>query len=96
MQPPRKELQYGAIEGYYVGYRESSSKDAFIFKTLRAKGDDGNAVTSEDTQLTGLKRLTEYTIVVQAYNAKGASPPSDHVVVKTLENGKLYRSSNTP
>lgn len=91
LQPPRKELQYGTIEGYYVGYRESGSKEAFIYKTLRAKVSEGsNAASSEETQLSGLKRLTEYAVMVQAYNAKGASPPSDQVLVKTLENGTLF------
>lgn len=71
-----------------MGYRESGSKEAFIYKTLRSKTTDGNAV-SEETQLSGLKRLTEYVVIVQAYNAKGASPPSDQVNVKTLENGIL-------
>lgn len=53
-------------------------------------------MSAEETQLSGLKRLTEYAVMVQAYNAKGASPPSDQVVVKTLENGEdsLDKSKN--
>lgn len=38
--------------------------------------------------LTGLKPLTEYTILVQAYNSMGAGPQSDEVTVTTLEEGK--------
>lgn len=38
--------------------------------------------------LTGLKQLTEYTILVQAYNSMGAGPQSDEVTLTTLEEGK--------
>ncbi|XP_054706600.1 cell adhesion molecule DSCAML1-like [Uloborus diversus] len=82
-KPPRQDLQYGTVEGYYVGYKELGSKEAFIYKTLRAKGAEGFI---EETQLSSLRKLTEYAVIVQAYNAKGASPPSDEVIVKTLEN----------
>ncbi|XP_071035293.1 cell adhesion molecule Dscam1-like [Parasteatoda tepidariorum] len=82
-KPPRKDLQFGIIKGYYVGYKESTSKETFIYKTLNAKGGE-NFI--EETQLTDLKKFTEYAVIVQAFNAKGAGPPSDQVIVKTLEN----------
>ncbi|GFQ82593.1 down syndrome cell adhesion molecule-like protein Dscam2 [Trichonephila clavata] len=82
-KPPRKDLQFGLIKGYYVGYKEAGSKDTFIYKTLNAKGGE-NFI--EETQLTDLKKFTEYAIIVQAFNAKGAGPPTDQVLVKTLQN----------
>ncbi|KAL1428795.1 hypothetical protein MTO96_002516 [Rhipicephalus appendiculatus] len=52
-KPPSKELHFGAIKGYYVGYRVAASSDP---------------------------------VIVQAYNNKGAGPPSDEVVVQTLDS----------
>lgn len=36
----------------------------------------------------GLERNTEYTILIQCFNQKGAGPTSDPVVFKTFMNGK--------
>lgn len=91
-QPPRKDLQFGLIKGYYVGYKESGSKDTFVYKTLNAKGGENFL---EETQLTDLKKFNEYAVIVQAFNAKGAGPPTDQVIVKTLENGKTPVKSYT-
>ncbi|XP_054724884.1 cell adhesion molecule DSCAML1-like [Uloborus diversus] len=82
-KPPRPDLQYGSIEGYYVGYKVANSKDAYIYKTLKAQGSE---TFLEETQLSNLRKLIEYAVIVQAYNAKGASPPSDPTTIKTLEN----------
>ena len=38
--------------------------------------------------ITGLERNTEYTILIQCFNGKGAGPTSDPVVFRTLANGK--------
>ena len=37
--------------------------------------------------LTGLKKYTRYSIIVQAYNALGAGPSTIEVVAATLEDG---------
>lgn len=37
--------------------------------------------------ITNLRRATEYSITVQAFNNKGAGPPSKDTYVKTHENG---------
>ncbi|KAI1289731.1 Down syndrome cell adhesion molecule-like protein Dscam2 [Halotydeus destructor] len=99
-EPPRKDLHYGHVRGYYVGYKESGTgmeSEAFVYKTLEidgrtaaAKADrvgDGSSLGSMGkTQLTGLKRFAKYAIVVQAFNSKGAGPASEEIVVQTLQN----------
>ncbi|XP_077518316.1 cell adhesion molecule Dscam1-like isoform X2 [Amblyomma americanum] len=80
-KPPSKELHFGAIKGYYVGYRVAASSDPYIYKTLEL-GADGR----EECVLTSLSRFTQYSVIVQAYNNKGAGPPSDEVVVQTLDS----------
>lgn len=44
--------------------------------------------TEEQCSLTGLKKHSRYQIFVQAFNSKGAGPPSDHMEAETLEFGK--------
>nr|AWV54575.1 mDscam12 [Tetranychus urticae] len=39
----------------------------------------------ESCQINGLRKLTRYLIIVQAYNKKGAGPPSDQIEAQTLE-----------
>ncbi|KAH8024617.1 hypothetical protein HPB51_000016 [Rhipicephalus microplus] len=80
-QPPSKEFHFGAIKGYYVGYRVAASSDPYIYKTL-----DLGAEGREECVLSSLSRFTQYSVIVQAYNNKGAGPPSDEVVVQTLDS----------
>jgi len=51
--------------------------------------------SSSDTRVTlkGLKPLTEYIILVQAYNSFGAGPQSDGLLIKTTEDGEEERRS---
>ncbi|XP_040360625.2 Down syndrome cell adhesion molecule [Ixodes scapularis] len=72
------------IEGFYVGYRELSSLEAFTFKTFESLPPTGepHRVTYE---LGGLRRSTEYAVTVQAFNGKGAGPQSEVVRVRTLD-----------
>lgn len=39
-------------------------------------------------RLTGLRKYTQYSIVVKAFNNKGDGPGSDPVTVQTLEDGE--------
>lgn len=43
---------------------------------------------SQNFEVGDLNRFTEYSIVVQAYNSRGAGPPSEEAIVRTLEFGK--------
>ncbi|KAM7292976.1 Down syndrome cell adhesion molecule homolog [Ixodes scapularis] len=78
---PNKELHFGIIQGYYIGYRVAATSEPYIYKTLESEMDAG-----EGCVLTGLSRFTQYSVIVQAYNKKGAGPPSDEVVVQTLDS----------
>lgn len=39
-------------------------------------------------QLTNLKKFTQYSVVVQAYNTLGQGPMTPEVVATTLQDGK--------
>jgi hypothetical protein len=81
-KPPREDLLFGAIKGYYVGYKASTSdSDQFIYKTLDATKSD-----EEECHLHGLKRFTKYSITVQAFNSKGTGPSSEVIETQTLPN----------
>ncbi|XP_064480697.1 cell adhesion molecule Dscam1-like isoform X2 [Ornithodoros turicata] len=82
-KPPGKELHFGTIIGYYLGYRVAGSSEPYIYKTMDTTS-AGNA--GGECELTGLKRATQYGVIVQAYNNKGTGPPSDQVVVQTLDS----------
>lgn len=75
-------MQFGKIKGYYVGYKTKDSSDKYIYKTLE---DTENF--REERVLTNLQRETKYLIRVQAYNGKGAGPPSDDIEADTLKEG---------
>ncbi|KAG8200003.1 hypothetical protein JTE90_006241 [Oedothorax gibbosus] len=76
---PRKDLQYGAIHGYYIGYKVADTTDQYQYKNVEATSDQ------ELSYLTNLRRLTKYKVIVQAYNNIGAGPRSDEVAATTLE-----------
>lgn len=90
-----------SITGYYVGHRVLGSGDAFAYKTVNASSSVGGNTRIEEHSISGLKRHTRYELFVQAFNSKGAGPPSDHVEVQTSEFGEfedltfLFKSSNT-
>ncbi|GIY19173.1 hypothetical protein CDAR_389431 [Caerostris darwini] len=81
-QPPETPLQFGKIKGYYVGYKIKDSKEKYVYKTLENKEN-----FREERVLTNLERNTKYVVRVQAFNSKGAGPPSDDVEGGTLEEG---------
>lgn len=86
-KPPRKELQYGVVRGYYVGYRVVSTADSlvqmdnYVYKTIEVKGRD----SIEECTITDLKRASRYEVIVQVFNSKGAGPTSEPYYVVTLE-----------
>lgn len=69
-----------------TGHRKNAAFSSFN----RADEFNNSHIDVQDNSviLTGLKPLTEYTILVQAYNSMGAGPQSDQVNVRTLEEGK--------
>ncbi|XP_029105293.1 Down syndrome cell adhesion molecule homolog [Scleropages formosus] len=81
-KPPKKHLQNGVIRGYQVGYREYSAGGSYQFNVIATEttGD------SETLLLDGLKKFTQYGVVVQAGNSAGTGPSSQEVVATTLED----------
>lgn len=75
-----------SIEGFYVGYKIQRSPEPYTFKPVTKK--EGS---HQHFEVTDLNRYTEYSVVVQAYNSRGAGPPSEDALVRTLEFGKCLR-----
>lgn len=62
-------------------------EESFAYKTVEASlGKAGD----EHCLLSGLRRHSKYEVIVQAFNAKGAGPPSDHSEGHTLEFGERF------
>ncbi|XP_049816620.1 Down syndrome cell adhesion molecule-like protein Dscam2 [Schistocerca nitens] len=91
-EPPLREHWNGNLLGYYVGYQEqpsfipsspspSPTSHNYSLKTVEVGTQYGGEAT-----LQGLSKFTTYTIIVQAYNSRGAGPASDPITVKTLED----------
>ncbi|KAL3210792.1 hypothetical protein MRX96_036891 [Rhipicephalus microplus] len=84
-EPPRKELQHGKVQGYYIGYKEQDRDDTeFQYKNVEAL-ETGGSRRHHMSHLTNLKRKTTYVVKVQAYNSEGAGPMSDDTSTTTLE-----------
>ncbi|KAG0411910.1 hypothetical protein HPB47_010960, partial [Ixodes persulcatus] len=90
-KPPAEEETHGTVHGYYVGYRVRESKESYAYKTLEAStaaaghGSTTSSSSLHECELTDLRKNTRYSVVVQAFNAKGAGPSSEEVLAQTLE-----------
>ncbi|KAG7203545.1 hypothetical protein KM043_013595 [Ampulex compressa] len=81
--PPLPELRHGDIQGFNVGYRETSSGNpSYNFTSVTGDGDEGGG----EFRLTGLRPYTKYSLVVQAYNQVGFGPLSEPLPTQTLED----------
>ncbi|XP_024945332.1 Down syndrome cell adhesion molecule-like protein Dscam2 isoform X13 [Cephus cinctus] len=81
--PPIPELRHGDVQGFNVGYRETSSGNpAYNFTSVAGDGEDGGG----ELRLTALRPYTRYTLVVQAYNQVGSGPLSEPLTTQTLED----------
>ncbi|KFM70029.1 Down syndrome cell adhesion molecule-like protein, partial [Stegodyphus mimosarum] len=69
-----------SIDGYYVGYKSHSKSEPYNFKAVNVSN-----TRSPYFVVADLSPLTDYSIIVQAYNGRGAGPPSEPVIVRTLE-----------
>ncbi|XP_064480157.1 cell adhesion molecule Dscam1-like [Ornithodoros turicata] len=72
---------HGRIRGYYVGYKQVGTGDAFVYKTI----DVQEGFVAEIT-INNLKRSTKYSVIVQAFNGKGAGPASTEVSAQTYDH----------
>lgn len=79
--PPAAKHINGKILGYYIGYKMTDSPARFLYipKVI------GKDFKPEHT-LHNLEKFTEYSVHIQAYNAKGRGPSSPDYKVFTLED----------
>lgn len=49
---------------------------------------DSSALSSFETVIPNLEKMTKYVVIVKAFNRKGSGPPSDEIYVKTSDIGK--------
>ncbi|XP_063589130.1 cell adhesion molecule Dscam2-like [Penaeus indicus] len=82
-EPPPENLTHGTILGYYLGYKDDSESEggAYNFTTV---GVDGAGVTT--ATLAGLRPHARYSVVLQAFNSRGAGPASPPALGTTLED----------
>lgn len=84
-RPPNREVQFGRIRGFYIGYKVAGSEDPFQYKNVDVVNDDYQQQQSQSqdsyqvSYITNLKRKTTYLIILQAYNNIGPGPRSDEV-----------------
>ncbi|XP_035230455.1 Down syndrome cell adhesion molecule-like protein Dscam2 isoform X6 [Stegodyphus dumicola] len=77
--PPKSEWN-GKLKGYYVGYKiMHDSNHPYSFKTV-----DYIPGGVQEHMITSLRKDTEYSIIVKAFNSAGSGPPSQDVIVRTL------------
>ncbi|KAK7466725.1 hypothetical protein BaRGS_00037167, partial [Batillaria attramentaria] len=84
-QAPARGIRNGHILGYYIGYRETQSPAQFLYITKTTEPLESDDVVLMHT-IHNLKKFTEYTVHVKAYNSMGISPPSKDMMVFTLED----------
>ncbi|XP_075543789.1 cell adhesion molecule Dscam1-like [Dermacentor variabilis] len=80
-KPPPNFSAHGRIRGYYVGYKPVGSGESFVYKTIDVL--DGFV---PEISINNLKRSTKYSVIVQAFNGKGAGPPSTEITAQTFEH----------
>ncbi|GFY47205.1 titin [Trichonephila inaurata madagascariensis] len=79
-QPPPKGDWNGKLKGYYVGYKiMHDSSHPYSFKTV-----DYIPGGVQEHMITSLRKDTEYSIIVKAFNTAGSGVPSQDVIVRTL------------
>ncbi|XP_033213818.1 Down syndrome cell adhesion molecule-like protein Dscam2 [Belonocnema kinseyi] len=83
-QPPDRSLWNGELLGYAITYTNLGSDEQSA--NVTRVGITGNGDGSYDYRLTGLRKYTQYSIVVKAFNSKGDGPGSDPMIAQTLED----------
>ncbi|XP_061927312.1 cell adhesion molecule Dscam2 isoform X12 [Apis cerana] len=81
-QPPDRSLWNGELLGYTISYANLGGNDQSVNITRVGITENGDG----SYRLTGLRKYTQYSIVVKAFNNKGDGPGSDPVTVQTLED----------
>ena len=81
-QPPDRNLWNGDLIGYNIGFKKlkNENQDYNWTHFRESTGLPG------DFRLINLAKFTKYSIVLTAVNAKGDGPPSDPIIVETMED----------
>ncbi|XP_076361771.1 cell adhesion molecule Dscam1-like isoform X2 [Tachypleus tridentatus] len=92
---PPHENWNGQLKGYYVGYRVIDLSETYSYETEQFSPN-----LEHDHFLTNLMKGTKYGIIVKAFNAAGTGPPTQEILVSTLDGDlpaspKLYVQSTT-
>lgn len=94
-KPPQREMWNGNLLGYYVGYQEHSAGYTPSYSSPATTTNNYNFKTVEvgvqyggEAIIQRLNKFTTYTIIVQAFNSRGAGPSSNPAVVRTKEDGE--------
>ncbi|XP_022661516.1 Down syndrome cell adhesion molecule-like protein 1 homolog isoform X3 [Varroa destructor] len=82
---PAERARNSHLSGYYVGYKEADATEQLVYKTVDIDHSTQPASSREEYTITGLKKNTKYTVVVQAFNPQGSGPLSNELIVKTYE-----------
>ncbi|XP_071541356.1 cell adhesion molecule Dscam2-like [Panulirus ornatus] len=82
-EPPLDNLTHGTILGYYLGFKDDSEGEsgAYNFTTV---GVDAVGVTR--ATLAGLRPYAQYSVVLQAFNSRGAGPASPQTSATTHQD----------
>ncbi|XP_051167558.1 cell adhesion molecule Dscam2-like isoform X4 [Leptopilina boulardi] len=83
-QPPDRSLWNGELQGYAITFTNLGSDEQLANETRIRITSNGDG--SYDYRLTGLRKYTQYSIVVKAFNSKGDGPGSDPMIAQTLED----------
>ncbi|XP_034948781.1 Down syndrome cell adhesion molecule-like protein Dscam2 isoform X2 [Chelonus insularis] len=83
-QPPDRSLWNGELLGYTI--TSTILRDDEQTANVTRVGITGNGDGAYEYRLTGLRKFTEYSIVVKAFNSKGDGPGSDPIITQTLES----------
>ena len=80
-KPPPEDKCHGTLLGFYVGYKHVSDYNKpFTYRTVVA----GSFNQTYEYFLTGLKKGSDYTIIVKAFNSAGSGVDSQEIVAKTM------------
>ncbi|XP_043279367.1 Down syndrome cell adhesion molecule-like protein Dscam2 isoform X3 [Venturia canescens] len=83
-QPPDQSTWNGELLGYTILSTIVGGEQP-LTNTTRV-GITGNGDGSYEYRLAGLRKYTQYSIVVKAFNSKGDGPGSDPIITQTLES----------
>ncbi|UYV61708.1 hypothetical protein LAZ67_1006069 [Cordylochernes scorpioides] len=79
-QWPVEKDKFGIADNFYVGYKLQGATESYTFKLIPRE-----VRRRHHALLEGLRRAAQYGVIVQAYNGRGAGPPSEDLLVRTLE-----------